>query len=97
MVVADPGSLKSLLLGLLQTLSQLSELGESWWSPLPEQRELETEARVSSRVLHMFHRGVLLLDEASKSIFPIFPTSVFPTIHACFVHVPARWICCWTL
>ncbi|CAJ1380920.1 unnamed protein product [Effrenium voratum] len=70
-VVADPSSLKSLLLGLLQTLSQLSELGESWWSPLPEQRELETEARVSSRVLHMFHRGVLLLDEVDLLLDPL--------------------------
>ena len=72
-VVAEPTSLKSLVLGLLQSLSQLEELtsgsSKRWWkTDAHNQRThlLEAEAHACSQVLRMFHRSVLLLDEADK-------------------------------
>ena len=74
-VVAEPTSLKSLVLGLLQSLSQLEELtsgsSKRWWkTDAHNQRThvLEAEAHACSQVLRMFHRSVLLLDEARIKI-----------------------------
>ncbi|CAE7259970.1 unnamed protein product [Symbiodinium microadriaticum] len=77
-VVAEPTSLKSLVLGLLQSLSQLEELtsgsSKRWWkTDAHNQRThvLEAEAHACSQVLRMFHRSVLLLDEVDLLLDPL--------------------------
>ena len=68
--MAEPTSLKSLVLSLLQSLSQLDEAmsgsSKRWWKTADANRTrlLEAEAYACAQVLRMFHRSVLLLDEA---------------------------------
>ena len=73
--MAEPTSLKSLVLSLLQSLSQMEELvsgsSKRWWKSDQNSnrtRLLEAEAYACAQVLRMFHRSVLLLDEAGPCV-----------------------------